>query len=315
MIWARRFGVRWDANARRRFLRIWLIFPVQGLADLVGHYGLRLLPIDWCSAIGGWLGVLVGRYRFKTWTRRARENYRRIVQHPVSDAELDAAMDRLWNNIGRSIAELSVIDRLWPAGRIAVVGEQHFYDAQARGPVITMPLHLGNWEIVGPATKAYGLDVYAVYEIPNNPVQRRIVERARARYGKRLLSPGADAAHRFHRILMEKDGLIAIWPDAPTSNRIGAPLFGRQPRRRSNLTLIARLAMMTGAMVVPGVVERLGGAHFRLTALPGIQLTGDPGDAAALDRAVHQIDDVITPIIRDHLDQWLLLPGLRLDRP
>ena len=45
---------RWHALAR-----YWIVDPVVGALTAAVFFLLRALPIDWCSAIGGLIGVLI----------------------------------------------------------------------------------------------------------------------------------------------------------------------------------------------------------------------------------------------------------------
>src|SRR6185503_8754828 len=49
----------------RRWRRYWVWDPLFGALYYALHYGCRLLPIDWCSGFGGFLGKVNWRYRYK----------------------------------------------------------------------------------------------------------------------------------------------------------------------------------------------------------------------------------------------------------
>src|SRR5438046_4413346 len=83
------------------FARYWILDPIVGAFTVAVFYLLRAMPIDWCSAIGGLIGVLIGRSFERAATRRARQNFIRLSPSPVSDNEIDAAMTRLWSHVGR----------------------------------------------------------------------------------------------------------------------------------------------------------------------------------------------------------------------
>ena len=141
-----------DPARRRAWRRYWLHDPLFGLIDYALHYGLRLAPIALCSAVGCALGVLAGRYRFAAWSARARDNLRRLRPELADDAPgLDAAIARMWCQIGRVMTEFSVLHRLWPERRVTLTGAEHVTGARAGGrPVLVMGLHLANWEVIMP---------------------------------------------------------------------------------------------------------------------------------------------------------------------
>src|SRR5258706_6918864 len=112
-----RFGGPAQRLAWRRY---WLRDPFFGAIDYALHYGLRLGSIGSCSAVGRWLGILSGRWRFKRWDRQARDNIARLKPEVGQGPALDAMMTRMWGQIGRVMTEFSVLDRFWPAGRVTV---------------------------------------------------------------------------------------------------------------------------------------------------------------------------------------------------
>src|SRR5260221_5367911 len=140
-----------DAAQRRAWRRYWLVDPCFGVMDYALHYGMGCGPIALCSAIGGALGVLAGRYRFRAWSQRARDNIKRLKPEVAAASGRDAAVERMWDQIGRVMAEFSVLNRLWSAGRVTVSGGEHVTAARAAGrPVLVIGLHLANCEGIGP---------------------------------------------------------------------------------------------------------------------------------------------------------------------
>lgn len=313
-------AVTWlrDPEQRREWLRFWIRDPFFGVIDIALHSTFRLIPIDWGSAIGGWLGVLAGRYRFRGGYVRARQNYLRLAPSHPSEPEADAAMVRLWGHMGRIMAEFSTVHRLWAAGRISVDGAEHLTAARAAGkPLLVTALHLGNWEVIGPTLIALGYTGSDIYQPPRSRFEERIALASRRRYGGGgaiLLRAGVAAARQAHRTLVDDRGLLVMFVDEEQRDYIHAPLFGRPLQRRANIKNAVRLAAASGAAVIPVYVERLGGARFRVNFLPPADLlSAAPDDPDALLENVQRLDRLITPIILARLDQWFWLPTLRLD--
>jgi len=141
----------------RRWRRYWLRDPLLGALNYAIRHGSRLLPTDWGSAIGGLLGRVNGRYRFRI-PREGAERVYRTLSPGATTADAERAITRLFDTVGRVMLEFSVLDRLWGEGRIAVAGGEHLLAARAAGrPVIVMGLHLNNWEVIGPSLIGLGL--------------------------------------------------------------------------------------------------------------------------------------------------------------
>lgn len=303
---------RWAAlrPRLRQWRRYWLRDPLLGGLNLALHYGCRLLPTEWCSAIGGRLGILNGRYRYHTVRRRAERIYLALRGDGATRREAEAAVLRAFDNAGRSMLEFSALDRLWREGRIEVAGKEHLLGARAAGrPVIVMGLHLGNWETIGPTIVALGFrGAKGFYQPPRSRFEHKIVVTARERYGAIMLPNGITGARGALRHLAEERGVFLIYADEERNGRVSAPLFGRPLPRFANLLNIIRLAWASGAAVIPAHAERLGGARFRVSYLPPVELVPEGADAAAaLAENVRRIDRLITPIVLARLDQWYML--------
>jgi Kdo2-lipid IVA lauroyltransferase/acyltransferase len=311
---ARRAGGLDRAALRHRawlWRRYWLHDPLLGGLDLAIHRGSRLLPTEWCSALGAGLGVLNGRWRFRPERERAERVYRSLTGSAAGAADAAAAIDRLFANAGRTMLEFSVLDRLWGEGRIAVQGSEPLLAARAAGrPVIVMGLHLSNWEVIGPSLVGLGLGgLRIIYQPPRSRFAHRIAVAARQRYGAVMLRPGVPAARLARRLLTEERGALLVYADDERRGRVNAPLFGRPIVPRANLPVIVRLAAASGAAVIPAYAERTGGARFRVVFLPPAELASgkDRDPAAMLVENVRRLDRIITPIVLDRLDQWYML--------
>src|SRR6185312_17248027 len=75
---------------------------LEGIGAAILLAAFRLLPVDTASALGGWLGRLVGP-RLGV-TKRARINLRRALPELGAAGER-RAMREMWDNLGRVIAE------------------------------------------------------------------------------------------------------------------------------------------------------------------------------------------------------------------
>src|SRR5688500_11931344 len=84
-------------------------YSAKGLMKWAVHEGLRLLPIAVCSRRGA-LGAKTAPLRYPDSDARARRVFKRLRPEAADPAWLDAAMNRLWLNIGRTMAEYSVLD-------------------------------------------------------------------------------------------------------------------------------------------------------------------------------------------------------------
>ena len=293
------------AEQRRTAVRYWITDVLVGAGYYVLHHAMRLLPVDACSASGA-LASRFTRHLYAQSDARARELWRRLRPDEADDASVDRAMDRLWRNVGRTMHEYSVLDRLWDAGRIEVENIEYLHQARERQrPILVTPLHLGNWETVLIAGIANGHRGSGIYLVPDNRFEHRIVKSARARYGARFVAAGPRSLREAMRELKSRQGPFIIFVDEFIRGRVQAPSFGRAIGYDANLAYAVQLAKRTDAALIPAYCLRVGdAARFKVRFLPPVQLVDRADANEELRENVRILDATIAPVIRQHLDQW-----------
>jgi Kdo2-lipid IVA lauroyltransferase/acyltransferase len=304
-----------NREIRRAFWRYWVADVAVGAGSYALHYGLRRLPFAACSAFGGGLGLLVGRLRgaFRP-DAPARATFARLRPESAAKGDLDRAMARTCDNIGRVWAEYNILDLLWAAGRITVTGQEHLAALRDRNqPILVFGMHLCSWEVIGAALLGLGHEVYTLYRPAKNRFQDRIVVAVRRRGGAELVPPGPQGARQAYRVLVERRGVFLTWADARRPGSAPVPTFGRPMPHQGNLSAVVRLARATGAHPIPAHVERQAGARFHTTFGPPVELVGDGDDKTDFLANMARLDELITSIVVPRLDQWWMLPYLRFD--
>lgn len=286
---------------------------ILGLADVALHFGLKLGTIDSCS----WVGAQIGRYsaprNHPDWHARADAALARL-RPDLGAEERETMLARRWANLGRTMCEFSVLGRLSKADCFTVVGAENIESARASGrPIIAAALHLGNWELIASALSALNCSPVGIFQPPRNPARHWLAVHARWAQGWDLLPHGrAGAVAAIRELKSGKALFMAI--DEHVDGRIHAPFFGRPPEARGNIARAVRMARMTGAEVMPCWVERTGGARFVVHMMPPVPLDDLGATDEDLLTGVVRINDAIEPVVRDHLDQWLMLHEFRFDR-
>src|SRR6185437_12707464 len=128
------------------------------------------------------------------------------------------------------------------------------------------------------------------------------VARLRGDQGE-LIPKGALGSRRAVAAL-RRGGHLSMLADQKLNDGIAVPFFGRPAMTAPAL---ASLALHYDCAVLPARVERLGGARFRLTIHPPLQMprSGDrAADAAALMAAVNA---TLESWIRERPEQWFWL--------
>jgi KDO2-lipid IV(A) lauroyltransferase len=229
--------------------------------------------------------------------------------------ELDAAGRRrvisgVWDNLGRTVAELPHVARLGPSesGPGWVLEGADILRAAnvAGGPVILFSAHIGCWEILPRAAAVEGMPIASFYRAAGNPeVDALISAMRREGVGADMpfFAKGGKGA-RAAVLYLARGGRIGMLVDQKMNEGIEARLFGRPAM---TTTSAAAFALRFRCRLLPAHVVRSGPARFRLVVEPALQLpdTGDHhADTAALTQAMN---DCLERWVRDWPEGWLWL--------
>jgi KDO2-lipid IV(A) lauroyltransferase len=229
---------------------------------------------------------------------------------PALDAVARRRMVRaVWDNLGRTIAEMAVLDRLEPTltgPGYEVVWEKAAAAADFSRGGILFAGHLGNWELTMLAARLLPKKFAVLFRAPSNAAADVLVRELRARYGGAGLLQFAKGAQGARQSLahLKAGGILGVLADQKLNDGIAVPFFGR-PAMTS--PAIASLALRFGLPVLPTRVERLGAARFRLTVeapLPPVNTGDRHEDIAVMTRAVNE---TLERWIRARPGQWLWL--------
>ena len=264
-------------------------------------------PLATLHALGGALGWLV-------WALSPR--YRAQFRAHVAQAGLPFAVARpAIAEAGRFVAELP---KLWLRpqtqsqsclGNVRVEGQVHAEQAFSLGKgVIFFGAHCGSFEL-GPQALAelYG-PITAIYRPARKAWLARLEQVARNRPQLNVLPASLSSIRLMHKTLKANQA-VALLPDQVPPEGLGvwAPFFGRPAY---TMTLAARLALQSGAAVLPVSCERLphGRGYFLKIwpALTGLQADG-AADQGRLDllHAVTVINQALEALVLSQPGQYL----------
>jgi len=284
---------------RGKRLRYWC----EGVGAALGFALFRALPLPAASAVGGWLGRVIGP-RVGV-SNRARKNLRRAMPD-LSDQAIERIVRGMWDNLGRVIAEYPHLGEFKvydPNGHVETVGFiRRLKDRPPTGEnYIFWSGHYGNWEIATLAVTQAGLKTSEIYRAANNPYVDRLIHRARSVIGSELVPKGAGrrAVAALHR-----GSNICLLIDQKVNTGISVPFFGHAAMTE---LVLARLALRYNCRVVPCRVERLHGVKFRLTFEEPMPLTRTGDDEADAATLMTQINAKLEQWVRERPDHWFWL--------
>lgn len=261
-------------------------------------YGFfRIMPLETASALGGTLMERIGP-KMKH-DAIARENLAAAFPEKTQ-AEREKIIKGMWNNLGRTLAEYPHLRGIWK--NVDYTCENHFTQVKDKGgPAIFFGGHLANWEIVTHGAKQAGLPLHVVYRKPNNPWVDSLLRYARGAGATSHIVKGREGAREILTAI-KKGGSIGMLVDQKLNEGIPVPFFGREAMTAE---AIAYFALKFDCPIYPTRVERLQGAHFRVTTLPPLTIlkTGDKN--ADVKTILVTINNLFEDWIRERPEQWL----------
>jgi len=275
-----------------------LLRRAEAAAVFLLSFPISLLP---CKA-----GELLGLLLFWVWKSRreiAIDNIRRSSLPSAASAEEIARGN--CRNYGRSLVEVfKVYHGLGKVilDRTSITGLEHFRAALAKGKgVLLVTGHCGNWELLAVAASYKVSNISVVARPLDNPYLNRLIERARARYGNRVISK--KGALREILSTFRKGGVVGILMDQAVLSEEGyiIDFLGRGAWTTKMPALIAR---KTGVPVVPAFIRRKEGAH-EITIHPEVALSTLRDLEEALREDTKNFSAYIEEYIRQNPAEWL----------
>lgn len=268
----------------------------------------RLLPRRLGSALFATLGALAGR-AFERDRRRAVENL--AVAFPDAPAPVRSALARAsFKALGRNIFEALRLTGLSPEkvrDRVERVdGMEHFLEAHNAGKgVVVVTGHIGCWELLPAYFTSIGFSVSVV-------ARRMKSERLNAKLVAMRASAGVKTIDRDEnprRVLepLRRGETLGVLIDQHTSVAgMYVPFFDRPA---FTPTAVAKIALASGAAIVPmGIYRTRGGRHV-VRVLPAIPVdalaSASPNKDAAVRAITTECSLAVERLIRLDPAQWV----------
>ena len=284
--------------------------PLHRIEGALARGALRLLlrlgPVrasNLCGVVARTVGPLL------PVSRVAHANLRAAM--PELDAAARSRIVRgVWENLGRTVGELPHLADLGPAAAgpgWELAGVETLQPLLAgTGPAILFSGHIGNWEALPVAAAAAGVPFHSMYRTIENPEIDALLldlRRRAMRYDVGMFPKGAAGAMLAMKHL-RGGGRLGMLMDQKMNDGIPARFFGLPAMTAPALAV---LALRLRCPVIPGWVERIGPARFRVTCEPPMTLP-DSGDRDADIAALTQtMNDRLEAWIRYKPEAWLWL--------
>jgi Kdo2-lipid IVA lauroyltransferase/acyltransferase len=297
-----------NSSLRKRVDRVAMLQRARwrmeaGLLYLFWEVCARLEPRV-ASAFGRRLLRSIGPYLGKN--PHIRRNLR-FAFPDRTEAERGELLREIWGSTGAVLAEyphFKVICHDDFASHFECVENYNLDDYRAgRKHGLFVSAHVGNWELTAAAAIRQGIPIAVIYAPSKNPFIDRMLRRRREALGCGLVSL-EEGARPLMRELAEGRS-VGLVVDTRDDDGVPVPFFGLD-----KLTTLApaRLALRFGCELIPGQVERLGPARFRLTVHEPIR--PDPALKSDKEQAIQmmaELNRLFEQWIRQRPEQWLCM--------
>ena len=292
-------------------MKEWLAYAVVwGVLKFTGA-----LPRPLARAMGA--GIARMLYAMTPKLRKIAEFNLQLAFPEWADAQRAATLRGMVRSLGWMAAEFARMPRYTRENIEEVIvldGNENFLDGQRRGKgVLFLTAHMGAWELSSYAHALYGYPLHYMARPLDNARLDALVNRYRGLSGNKPIFKN-ESARAMLKILRET-GTVGILADQNTLPEEGAfvDFFGTPA---CTTTGIARVALHTGAAVVPGyAVWDESSQKYRLRFEPPMELvrTGD-AERDILENT-QRFAKVTEEIIRKYPEQWVWVHARWKTRP
>ena len=291
------------ASSRIKTLRLGIVYRIEYLGLLILYFFFKAVSLERASRIGKTMAQWIGPIflKFKKHDRYFYNDVRAVFPG-ISDQEIARLSADMWENLGRTLAEMFFWERIWGEKRITVVNDHIFKDAKSRG-CIFISGHFANWEILIGVGEFYELSPIWLYQKLRNPYAEKFLKKMRRKMTQNLFMRGE---HSLLEILsaLRKNQSIGLLIDQRMKTGRAVDFCGRKALTH---TLPAYIHLQSGYPIIPVMVERVEEVGFRVTACPPIER----GDLVCSDENIEKVtlhlNTILESWIRKNPAQWLWL--------
>ncbi|MDA8085370.1 MAG: lysophospholipid acyltransferase family protein [Nitrospiraceae bacterium] len=266
---------------------------------LILTFTLALLPFG----VARRFGACAGRLLYRLWGSRRRIALENIGEASSRGALPDAPPPEeiaigCFENLGVSFVELAKVYYGFGGGLLGSItckGDEWIRSRQPGRGVIFVTAHAGNWELLALKTGLEFGGIGVVARPLYNPYLNRFLERARARFGNKVIYK--KGALRPLLSTLKSGGMAGILMDQAVIKEEGRIIeFLGRGAWTTRMPVV--LAKRTGAAIHPAFIKRTASGH-EITFCPETDLSGTE------EEALRRLNLTIENFVRENPSQWL----------
>lgn len=264
------------------------------------------LPLETSMRFGKSLGNFIASKLPKL--HRVAERNLEVALPELSKAEKKRIIHGTFQSLGRHLGFISHFKKFQHEDvhqLMEVIGkEENFDPAFEKGKgVIFFTGHFGSWEVFFLLSPAFGHQINIPVRRLDNPLLESMIENLRTKFGSKTLDKRTAARQMFR--LLRKGEVLGIMADLNVHEHEGifVDFFGVPA---STTTSIAKLALATGAAIVPAfaVWDETKEKYVIHLEPPVAYETGDNSDENVRE-LTQNITNILENFVRKYPEQWL----------
>lgn len=277
------------------------LLAVRSLLGAIGS-----LPLETSMRFGKGVGRFLGS-RFPKLQSAARRNLE-IALPELSPEEKERIVRGTFESLGRHLGFVAHFRKFKHEdirNLIEVVGkEEHFDKAFATGRgVLFFTGHFGSWEVFNLLAPSFGYGMNILVRRIDNSLVENFVDKMRTRFGTTTLDKTKSARKMFR--VLENGEILGILADLNAQEKEGVfvDFFGVPA---STTTSIAKLALKTGAVVLPAfAVWEESKKKYVVYLEPPIDYEKTENTDEDIKNLTQKITSVVEKYVRRYPEQWL----------
>lgn len=260
-----------------------------------------LMPFKMASWLGGAIMSMIGSYLQSS--KIAKINLQNSFPY-FSDEEIKINIQKMWNNLGRTIGEFPHIAKMSKDKFnkfVLVEGLENVKEDYIKNGCFFVSGHFANWEIAPKAAYILGFPLHLIYRRANNFWLDRLINYNRSFYMSGKSAKGKIGARGIIAAIANHES-IAILVDQKMNDGIKVPFLGQGAM---TAPAIANLALRHNYPIIPAQVIRTKTCHFKVKIHPPLELKKIDNNKENIFNIMLIINQMLEIWIKENPSQWL----------
>lgn len=265
-------------------------------------YLFKILGIKVSSELASLIAKAIGKILPVTKLAKRSMRLSNIYKKTI---DVDDSASKMWNNIGRNIAEMVHLEKINDSDYIISKSSQKNIDQidKFENGVIFLSAHMGNWELspkmlMNKSANINNINIF--YKKMNNPMVNNFLIKKRKSKGINFIEKSTKGNKEIIR-LMKKKSYFGILADLYISNGQKIEFLGR---KTNAMTTAAKLSIKYDKPIIPVYCKRLNSkSKFEIIVEKAIDFKNSK-NISSVEELTIKTNKIIEKWIKKNPEQW-----------